>query len=147
MAAAKIAIGLRPLAVLGLFGLVQFLLNGLRLGEHLVLMIGALLSMVAMVGYGLQAVSAVLEKTSRWDTMVVVGSCVPLIFAGFVIVTSVRDLIRLGASAGLGPVAANLLLLVLAAMCLRAQWKLIEVHRLAREMAGIGSIGSGQGMP
>ena len=37
--------------------------------------------------------------------------------------------------------------LVLAAMCLRAQWKLIEVHRLAREMAGIGSIGSGQGMP
>ena len=147
MAAAKIAIGLRPLAVLGLFGLVQFLLNGLRLGEHLGLMIGALLSMVAMVGYGLQAVSAVLEKTSRWDTMIVAGSLVPLIFAGFVILTSVRNLIRLGASAGLGPVAANLLLLVLAAMCLRAQWKLIEVHRLAREMAGIGSIGSGQGIP
>ncbi len=147
MAAAKIAVGLRPLAVLGLYGLVQFLRNGLRPDEYVVMMIGALLSVVAMVGYGLQAVSTVLEKTSRWDTLVVAGSFVPLIFAGFVIVTSVRNLARLGAAAGLGPVVANLFLLVLAAMCVRAQWKLIEVHRLAREMAGVGSIGPGQGLP
>lgn len=147
MAAAKIAVGIRPLAVLGLFGLVQFLRNGLRPDEHMVLMIGAVFSMIAMVGYGLQAVSTVLEKTSRWDTMVVAGSFVPLIFAGFVIVTSIRDLTRLGAESGLGPVVANLFLLVLAAMCLHAQWKLIEVHRLAREMAGVGGIGPDQGIP
>ncbi len=147
MAAAKIAVGLRPLAVLGLFGLVQFLRNGLQADEHLVLMIGAVLSMVAMVGYGLQAVSTVLEKTSRWDSVVFAGSFVPLVFAGFVIVTSIRDLTRVGAESGLGPVVANLFLLVLALMCLRAQWKLIEVHRLAREMAGVGDIGPGQGIP
>ena len=147
MAAAKIAVGLRPLAVLGLFGLVQFLRNGLQPDEHVVLMVGAVLSMVAMVGYGLQAVSAVLEKPSRWDAVVVAGSFVPLIFAGFVIVTSIRELTRLGAGSGLGPMAANLFLLVLAVMCLRAQWKLIEVHRLAREMAGVGNTGPGQGFP
>ena len=61
--------------------------------------------------------------------------------------TSIRDLTGVGAESGLGPVVANLFLLVLALMCLRAQWKLIEVHRLAREMAGVGSIGPGQGVP
>ena len=147
MVAAKIAIGLRPLAVLGLLGLVQFLRNGLQPDEHVVLMVGAVLSMVAMVGYGLQAVSMVLEKPSRWDAVVVAGSFVPLIFAGFVIMTSIRDLTRLGAESGLGPIVADIFLLVLAAMCLRAQWKLIEVHRLAREMAGVGNIGPGQGVP
>ena len=31
--------------------------------------------------------------------------------------------------------------MVLALMCARAQWKLVEVHLLAREMAGVGRIG------
>ena len=147
MAAAKIAVGLRPLAVLGLYGLVQFLRHGFRPDQHLVMMIGALLSMVAMVGYGLQAVSTVLEKTSRWDALAVAGSFVPLIFAGYVIVTRIRELGRLSAAPGLGPIVANLCLLVLAAMCVRAQWKLIEVHRLAKEMAGVGSVGPDRGVP
>lgn len=147
MAAAKIAVGLRPLGVLGLFGLVQFLRHGFRADQHLVMMIGALLSMLAMIGYGLQAVSTVLQKTSRWDALIVAGSFVPLIFAGYVMVTRGRELGQLGAASGLGPVVANLFLMVLAVMCARAQWKLIEVHRLAREMAGVGGIGRDQGIP
>ena len=92
MAAAKIAVGLPPLAVLGLYGLVQSLRHGLQPAEHLVLAIGATLSMAAMVFYGMQAVSVVLEKTSRWDGFVVAGSFVPVIFAGYVVVTRVVDL-------------------------------------------------------
>ena len=70
-----------------------------------------------------------------------------LCFAGYVIVTRVLFLFRLGGTADLGPVAGNLGLLVLAAMCVRAQWKLIEVHLLAREMAGVERMGLERGGP
>jgi len=147
MAAAKIAVGLPPLGVLGLYGLVQSIRYGFQPSEHLVFLIGAVLSMVAMVAYGLQAVSRVLEKRSRWGGLVFAGSFVPLLFAGYVIVTRVLFLLRLGGTAGLGPVVGNLGLLVLAAMCMRAQWKLSEVHLLAREMAGVERMGLERGAP
>ena len=146
MAAAKIAVGLRPLALLGLYGLVQSLRHGLQPPEYVVMTIGAVLSMAAMVFYGLQAVSRVLEKTSRWDGLVSVGSFVPLLFAGYVILTQVLNLWRPGATLGLGPVVVSVVLLVIAAMCVRAQWKLIEVHLLAREMAGLGKMGLDRGV-
>jgi len=72
---------------------------------------------------------------------------VPLLFAGYVIATRVLDLWRVGGSAGLGPVVVNVVLLVLAVMCLHAQWKLTEVHLLAREMAGVGGVGLDRGGP
>ena len=146
MAAAKIAAGLRPLALLGLYGLVQSLRHGLQPAEYVVMTIGAVLSMAAMVFYGLQAVSTVLEKTGRWDGLVSVGSFVPLLFAGYVILTQVLKLWRPGGTLGPGPVVVNVVLLVLAAMCVRAQWKLIEVHLLAREMAGLGKMGLDRGV-
>ncbi len=147
MAAAKIAVGLPPLAVLGVYGLVQSLRHGLQPAEYVVIAVGAVLSMAAMVFYGMQAVSTVLEKTSPWDGLVCAGSFVPLLFAGYVIVTRVLDLWRVGGSAGLGPVVVNVVLLVLAVMCLHAQWKLTEVHLLAREMAGVGGVDLDQGVP
>ncbi len=147
MAAAKIAVGLPPLAVLGLYGLVQSLRYGLQPVEYVVMAVGAVLSIAAMVFYGMQAVSVVLEKTSAWDGLVFVGSFMPVLFAGYIIVTRVLDLWQLGGTAGLGPVAVNVILIVLAVMCLRAQWKLTEVHLLAREMAGVGSVRPDQGAP
>ena len=147
MAAARIAVGLRPLAGLGLYGLVQSFRHGLQPAEHVVMAIGAVLSIAAMIFYGLQAVSTVLEETSRWDGLVFVGSFVPILFAGYVILTRVLNLWRLGGTLGLGPVAVNLALLVLAALCVRAQWKLIEVHLLAREMAGLSKMGLDRGVP
>ena len=147
MAAAKIAVGLPPLVVLGLYGLVQSIRQGFQLSEHSVFMIGAVLSMVAMVAYGMQAVSSVLEKPSRWGRLIFAGSFVPLLFAGYVVVTRVVYLFRFGGSGGLGPIAGNLLLMVLAVMCARAQWKLTEVHLLAREMAGVGRMGLERGTP
>ncbi len=147
MAAARIAVGLPPLAVLGLYGLVQSLRNGFRPSEPMVFLIGAVVSMVAMVAYGLQAVSRVLEKPSRWSGLVFAGSFLPILFAGYVIVTRLLFLFRLGGAAGLGPVVGNLGLLALAALCMRAQWKLIEVHLLAREMAGVERAGLERGAP
>ena len=70
-----------------------------------------------------------------------------IIFAGYVIVTRVLDLWQLGGTAGLGPVTVNVILILLAVMCLRAQWKLTEVHLLAREMAGVGGVRPDQGAP
>jgi hypothetical protein len=147
MVAAKIAMGLPPLAVLGLYGLVQSIRHGFQPSEHLVFLIGAVLSMMAMVAYGLQAVSRVLEKRGRWGGLVFAGSFLPLLFAGYVIVTRVLFLFRLGGAAGLGPVVGNLGLLALAAMSMRAQWKLTEVHLLAREMAGVERMGLERGAP
>jgi hypothetical protein len=147
MAAAKIAMGLPPLVVLALYGLVQSFRHGFQPSEHVVFLIGALVSMVAMVAYGLQAVSRVLGKLSRWSGVVFAGSFLPLVFSGYVIVTRILYLARLGGTAGLGPVVGNLGLLALAALCVRAQWKLIEVHLLAREMAGVGKMGLERGAP
>lgn len=147
MAAAKIAVGLPPLALLGLYGLVESVRGGLRPADPAIMLIGALLSMVAMVAYGLQAVSTVLERTSRWSGLIFAGSFVPLLFAGYVIVTRVLFLLPAGGTTGLGPMVLHLVPLVLAAMCARAQWKLIEVHLLAREMAGVGSVGLDPGGP
>ena len=141
MAAAKLAVGLPPLAILGLYGLVQSVRHGFQPSEDVVFLIGAVLSMVAMVAYGLQAVSRVLEKPSRWGGLIFAGSFVPLLFAGYVIATRVLYLFRFGGTGGLGAVAGNVALMVLALMCARAQWKLVEVHLLAREMAGVGRIG------
>ncbi len=147
MAAAQIAVGLPPLAVLGLYGLVQSMRHGFQPSEQVVFLIGAVFSMVAMIAYGLQAVSRVLEKQGRWGGLVVAGSFVPLLFAGYVIVTRVFFLFRFGGTAGLGPVVGNLGLLALAAMCVRAHWKLTEVHLLAREMAGVERMGLERGAP
>ena len=141
MAAAQIAVGLPALAVLGLYGFVQSLRHGFQPSEHVVFLIGAVLSIVAMVAYGLQAVSSVLEKQSRWGGLVFAGSFVPLLFAGYVIVTRVLFLLRLDGTEGLGSVLGNLGLLAFAAMCVRVQWKLTEVHLLAREMAGVAGPG------
>jgi hypothetical protein len=147
MAAAKIAMGLPPLAVLALYGLVQSFRHGFQPSEHVVFLMGALISMVAMVAYGLQAVSRILEKPSRWGGLVFAGGFVPLLFAGYVIVTRILYLVQLGGTAGLGPVAGNLGLLALAAWCISAQRKLNGVHLLAREMAGVGRTGLERGAP
>ena len=120
MAAAKIAVGLPPLAVLGLYGLVQSLRYGLEPVEHVVMAVGAALSMAAVGFYGMQAVSTVLEKRNRWDGFVFVGGLVPVFFAGYVIVAGVLNLLRLGGSPCLGPVAVNVALLLLAVLSLRA---------------------------
>jgi hypothetical protein len=147
MAAAKIAVGLPPLAILGSYGLVQSIRLGLRPVEHVVIMIGAVLSIVAMVAYGMQAVSQVLEKPSRWAGLIYAGSFVPLLFAGYVIVTRILYLVRFGGAGGIGSVAGSLALMVLAVMSAWADWKLVEVHLLAREMAGVGRMDLERGAP
>lgn len=147
LAAARIAVGLRPLAVLGLYGLVQSVRHGLQPPDHVVLLIGAVLSMAAMVAYGIHAVSRVQEKMSRLGGLFFAGSFVPTLFAGYVIVTGILHLFQLGGERGLAPAVIDLGLMVLAAMCLRAQWKLTEVHMLAREMAGLSRMNLDRGVP
>jgi hypothetical protein len=147
MAAAKIAVGLPPLVVLAVYGLVQSVRTGFQLYDHILLMVGAVLSMVAMVAYGMQAVTRVLEKPSPWGGLIFAGSFVPLLFGGYVIVSRLFDLILVGAAGGVGRIVGNFGLMLLAIMCLRAQWKLTEVHLLAREMAGVGRMGLDRDVP
>ena len=147
MAAAKIAVGLPPLVVLAVYGLVQSVRSGFQLPDHIVLMVGAVASMVAMVAYGLQAVSSVLEKPNRWGGLIFAGSFVPLLFGGYVIVSRLFYLLQIGTERGFGPVLGNLGLMLLALMFLRAQRKLMEVHLLAREMAGVGKMGLDRDAP
>lgn len=146
MAAGRIAVGLPPLIVLGLYGLVQSVRRGFQLPDDLVLLFGALLSIGAMVAYGMQAVSSVLEKPARWGGLIFSGSFVPLLYGGYVIVTRILLLVRLGGTVGPGPIFGNLGLILLAIMGLWAQWKLVEVHLLAREMAGVGRMGLDRGV-
>jgi len=102
---------------------------------------------VAMIAYGMQAVSRVLKKQSRWGGLVFLESFVPLAFGWYVIVTRGLFLVRGGATGGLGPALGSVAFMVLAAIWLRAQWKLIEVHLLAREMAGVGRISLDRSIP
>ena len=70
MAAAKIAVGLPPLVVLGLYGLVQSLRYGLQPPENVVMAIGAVLSIAAMVfgssnpGKNIRLVTDILRRVS-----------------------------------------------------------------------------------
>jgi hypothetical protein len=146
MAAGRIAVGLPPLVVLALYGLVQSVRRGFELPDDLVLLVGSLLSIVTMVAYGLQAVSRVLEKPARLGGLIFAGSFIPVLYGGYVIVTRILLLVRLGGTVGPGPILGNLGLILLATMCLRAQWKLVEVHLLAREMAGVGRMGLDRGV-
>jgi hypothetical protein len=147
MAAAKIAVGLPPLALLALYGLVQSIRLGFRPLEHVVIMVGAVLSILAMISYGLQAVSRVLEKPSPWGGLVYTGSFVPLLLAGYVIVTRILYLVRFRAGGGPGSIAGSLALMALALMAGWAHWRLIEVHLLAGEMAGVGRMDLERGSP
>ncbi len=147
MAAGKIAVGLPPLALVGIYGLVQTARYGLQPSEHLAMVIGAVLSMVAMIAYGMQAVSRVKGTRSRWGGLVFTGSFVPILFAGFVVVTRVLFLWQQGGTAGLGTLMGHIGLMLRAGAGARAQWKLNEVHLLAREMAGVAKLGLERGNP
>jgi hypothetical protein len=147
MAAGKIALGLPPLAVVGIYGLVQSARYGLQVPEHVWLVVGAVLSMVAMIAYGMQAVSRVLERPNRWGGLVFAGSFVPVLFAVYVVVTQGLFLWQQGGTAGLGTLAVRIGLILLAVAGARAQWRLNEVHLLAREMAGVAKLGLERGNP
>ena len=140
LAAARIGRALPPLAALAAYGLIQGVRFGLGSSDYLFVLVGAVASAGSMVAYGTEAVKRVMEKTSPWSGLISAGSFVPYLFAGYVGVTRALPLVRTGGELGTTVVAMNLALIVLAILCARAQWKLTEVHLLAREMAGLANV-------
>lgn len=137
MVAKALARGLPPLAILGGYGFVTGLLGGFRDADPWILSVGALVSMITMAAWALQAVQKVLEKPGRWSTLSPVGAYVPLLFAGYVMVTRLLGLVGVIETGGGEAVLISVGVIALGGLCLRAQWKLTELHLLAGEMAGV----------
>ncbi len=140
LAVARLGRALPPLAVLAAYGLIQSMRFGLGSADYLLVFVGALGSAGSMLAYGTEAVKRVMEKRSRWAGLISVGSFVPYLFGGYLIVTRGQQLVRTAGELGAGGLAVTLALILLAVLCIRAQWKLTEVHLLAREMAGLTNV-------
>ena len=137
---ARIGRALPPLAVLAAYGLIQSMRFGLGSADYLLVFVGALVSAGSMLAYGTEAVQRVMDKRSPWADLISVGSFVPYLFGGYLIVTRGQQLVQTAGELGAGGLAATLALILLAVLCIRAQWKLTEVHLLAREMAGLTNV-------
>ena len=137
MAATAIGRGLPPLAILGGYGLVRGVLGGFRAADPWILILGALLSVGTMVAWARRAVPRVLEQPRWWGLLSSSGAFVPLLFVGYVIVTRLLGLVGVTQTGGDEAVLISAVLIALGGLCLRAQWKLTELHLLAGEMAGV----------
>lgn len=113
---------------------------GLGGSDYLFLFVGALASAGSMLAYGTEAVNRVMERKSPWTGLISAGSFVPYLFGGYLIVTRGLLLVRTGDELGAGGLAMTSALILLAILCARAQWKLTEVHLLAREMTGLANV-------
>ena len=140
LAVARLGRALPPLAVLAAYGLIQSMRFGLGSADYLLVFVGALLSAGSMLAYGTEAVQQVMDKRNPWAGLISVGSFVPYLFGGYLIVTRGQQLVQTAGELGAGGLAATLVLILLAVLCIRAQWKLTEVHLLAREMAGLTNV-------
>ncbi len=142
LAAARIGRALPSLALLAVYGLVQSVRLGFGSADYMIVFLGALLSAAATVAYGTQAVKRVMETRSPWSGLIDVGSFVPYLFGGYVVVTRGLQLVRSPSQLSGGGLVVALALMLVAVVCIRAHWKLTEVHLLAREMAGLAKLGS-----
>jgi len=142
LAAVRIGRGLPFLAVIAVYGLTQTVRLGVDSGDYLVVLVGALLSAGCMVAYGAEAVRRVVDKVNPWSGAIYAGSFIPYLFGGYLIVTRALQLLRSSGQMSGGALLATLLLISAAAFSVRAQWKLTEVHLLAREMSGLVNLGS-----
>ena len=140
LVAVRLGRALPPLAVVAAYGLIQSMRFGVGSADYLLVFVGALVSAGSMLAYGTEAVKRVMEKRSTWAGLISVGSFVPYLFGGYLIVTRGQQLVRTAGGLGAGGLAVTLAVILLAILCIRAQWKLAEVHRLAREMAGLANI-------
>lgn len=131
---------LPPLAVLAAYGLIQSMRFGLGSADYLLVFVGALVSAGSMLAYGTEAVKRVMAQRSPWAGLISLGSFVPYLFGGYLIVTRGQQLVRTVGELGAGGLAVTLAVILLAVLCIWAQWKLTEIHRLAREMAGLANI-------
>ena len=142
LAAARIGRALPALALLAVYGLVQSIRLGFGSADYLVVFLGALLSGGAMVAYGAEAVRQVMETKSPWAGPIHMASFVPYLFGGYLVITRGVQLVRSSGQMDGGRLVVTVALILVAVLCIRAHWKLAEVHLLAREMAGLAHVGS-----
>ncbi len=140
LAAARIGRALPPLVLLAVYGLVQSIRLGFTSSDHLVVLLGALASAGSMVVYGAEAVKRVMETRNPLAGLSYLGSFVPYLFGGYLVVTRGLQLVRTPGQLDTGGRLVAVALMLVGVLCIRAQWKLTEVHLLAREMTGLANI-------
>ena len=140
LAAVRIGRGLPFVALIAVYGLTQGVRLGFLMEDYLVVLVGALLSAMCMVAYGTEAVGRVMDRENAWAGAIHVGGFVPYFFGGYLIVTRGLQVVSSSGQMSGGALLATLGLMLVAAFFIRAQWKLTEVHLLAREMSGLANL-------
>jgi hypothetical protein len=140
LAAARIGRALPPLALLAVYGLIQSIRFGFSNSDHLVVFLGALASAGSMVAYGAQAVKRVMETRNSLAGLSYLGSFIPYLFGGYLFVTRGLQLVRSPGQLDTGGRLVAVALMLVGVLCVRSQWRLTEVHLLAREMTGLANI-------
>jgi hypothetical protein len=136
--------GLIPLGFLAALGVVQGALRGFRGTVAVIVFFGALASAAIMLAYGVQAVRRVLGRPpGAWAPLFWVASFVPYGYGVYVAFwLGFRRFSTTGFSMPAWELISSTAFVILGLLCVRAQWKLSEVHLLAQEMTGLETPGS-----
>jgi len=127
--AARLGRAFVPLGVVFIVGLLRVLLTP---SADAWVPIGAVLSVLATLGYGLRVVQLALSRPSRaWMTLAQLGSLIPL---GYALYLLGWEGLRLLSLSSLPQFANATLHAVLGVWVLRSWMKVVEIERLARIM-------------
>lgn len=139
-AAAILGRGFLPLMALGITGLVEGWRGRLLAHEVMALLLGSVLTAVAMLAYGQLAVHKAFGRPKRaWMPVASISGLLPYVFGVYVVVGF--GLMPLRGGLGLGRVIATLFFVGTGAWCLRSQWRLTDLHRF------VGSLSELTGAP
>jgi hypothetical protein len=137
--------GFVPLGLLAVLGVTHGLLRGFRGAVAVIVFFGALASAAIMLAYGVQSVRRVLGRPpGAWAPLFWVASFVPYAYGIYVAFwLGFRRFSMTGFSMPTWELVSSSAFVVLGLLCVRAQWKLSEVHLLAQEMSGLAGSQSG----
>jgi hypothetical protein len=132
--AARLGRGFVPLATLAIAGLLELAFLDFAGGGGLVLMLGALVAAVAMLGFGLRISQLAFGRSERpWMFAARVGGLIPPGFALYVVAW--RGLRPFAAGSGIAGLLAAGFFTVVGVWCMHSWMKVLEMVRLSRAMA------------
>ncbi len=134
LVAARLGRGFLPLVILGLGGVAQLVTGPIAGLDGLRLVIGAAAAGGTMLAYGLRIVQKAFGRVDKlWMSGALLGSLVPPLFALYVFGwLGLRGLVRGGGGSG---IILAILFIAMGVWVLRSWMSVVEMERLAREMA------------
>jgi len=135
MAASGVRRAILPLGGLIAVGAVQIVRSGLE-GPGGILLLGGLSSGLVMLAYGVQSVRRVLGRPAgAWGPLFWVASWIPYMYGLYALfLVGLRPFAVSGLAHPPLVIILALLNMLFGALLIRAQWKLSEIHLLAKEM-------------